>query len=390
MHSSTGSLWMLEIAVLLSSAKLMEGLFVRIGLPRVVGYIVVGLIAAAFNYQMSEATRAFAIVGITTMLFYAGLESSAREFMRGLKDSGVIAVGGVIGSLAFGYLCAELLGLEYTEALGIGVALSATSVSLTIKTLEELNKLGGREAQAIIGAAVVDDVIGLALLSVLIGVAEGRISVIEITEISILAFAFWLAVSFVFQAISKSLFRMISRLRAEAILLTTLFSILMLFSYIAAYIKLSSILLAYALGLGIASFRYFARKLSKEIYPIVALFTPLFFVYTGGLVKFSEIIEIELHRNVTFILVIVICGLLSKIIGCGIVAKLRGFNIKESLIIGIGMTPRAEVMLTAAMIGYEMGLFSLSSYIGLLAIIPVSTLITPPLLKYLYTKGSSI
>ncbi len=379
--------WMLEVAVLLASAKFAEALFMRLGLPRVIGYIVVGMIASALGYEMSHVTKAFAIVGVTTMLFYAGLESSTREFLRGLRNAGLVAIGGVVGSILCGFLAGLVLELSHMESLAIGITLLATSVSLTVKTLEELNKLGTREAQAIIGAAVVDDVIGLALLSILTGIARGSLSIIEIAEISSLAFAFWLAVSLVFQAISKSLFRFASRVGSEAILLVIPFSILMLFSYVAAYIRLSSILLAYALGLGIASFRYFARRLSKEIYPLVALFTPLFFVYAGSLIDLSELCTVGLHQHLKSIAVITVVALLSKILGCGLAAKLLKFTTHESLIIGIGMAPRAEVMMTAAIIGYELGVLSPSTYLGLLMVIPVSSIAAPTMLKYLYTHG---
>ncbi len=382
--------WMLEFAILLGLAKLSEIVFVKIGLPRVLGYVVVGLMLSAIDFTVSDVIHALALLGIITLLFNAGLESSTREFFRGLKSSGIIAVGGVVGAILAGLATIPLIHVSFMEAMAIGVILSATSVSLTVKTLEELGSLNSREANAIVGAAVVDDVLGLALLSTLPGIKEGMISLDNIIGVSALAFAFWLVVSFGFQFMSRPLFKTLMRTRMEAPLITIVFIILMLLSYLASCIKLSAILLAYAFGLGLASYPYLARRLSLDIAPVVALFTPLFFVYAGVIVELEELVKYEIGHYTYIVATLVLLALASKIFGCYIAARIAGFTNIDSLIIGVGMMPRAEVMLTSATLSLQLGLISTHIYTGVLMVLPVTTVIVPILLKILYSKKSSI
>ncbi len=382
--------WIIELAMILGLAKLMEIPVVRLGMPRVLGYIIAGLILSFYGLKFSDVSHAFATLGIVSLLFHAGLETSTREFFKGLKESGIIALGGVIASMFFGLLTTIVLNYNLTEAFAIGVVFSATSVSLTIKTLDELGVLESPEATAIAGAAVVDDVLGLALISTLHSFLQGSGFVISVIEVSMLAFALWLAVSLGFRALSKPFYRVAIKTYVEAPLLTLPFIILMLLSYVAMYIRLSVILLAYALGLGLASQRFFARKISKEITPIIALFSPIFFVYVATLVDFNELLKLRVESFLIIAIVLLIMGFLCKLLGCYIAARIAGFTHIDSLIIGIGMIPRAEVMLTALTIGYRVGLISPITYASLLLMVPVYSVVIPPVLKYLYVKYKGI
>lgn len=380
-------LWMFELAILITLGKISESIFSKIGFPRIVGYVFVGLILSlVFNVHMSTITEAFGMLGIIAMLFYAGLESSVREFLRGFKEAGLIALGGVFGSLGVGLLAIPLFNASILSALSLGVILSATSISLTVGTLEELGRLGGRESQAIIGAAVVDDVLGLAMLSMLYGIAQGTFSIVNIISFTALAFGIWFLISIIFQKIARPFFKIAFKSGIEEPLLTLVFALLLFFSYIAAYIRLSAILLAYALGLGLASYRFFAKRLAHEIHPIIALFTPIFFIYAGGIIKLSDLMQFNILYYAYVIPIIIALGFISKIFSCYLTAKLLGFNHVDSLIIGVGMTPRAEVMLIAALMGYKMGLITPGIYVGLILILPTTTITVPPLLKYLYSK----
>ncbi len=378
--------WIIEIAVILGLAKLMEIPIVRLGLPRVVSYLIVGLILSIIGYRFSDIPYALATLGIVALLFYAGLETSTREFFKGLKGAGIIAVGGVISALAFGFLTIPLLNFNLIEAFAVGVIFSATSVSLTVKTMDELGVLGGKEASTIMGAAVVDDVIGLALISTMNSLVYGATSIISVIEISALAFALWLAVSLGFQVISRPFYRVAIKTYIEAPLLTLSFIILLIFSYIAMYVRLSAILLAYALGLGIASHKFFARKVAMGIRPIVALFTPIFFVYVATLVDLNELLRVRIESFIAVTIILLLLGFFCKLIGCYVASRLLGFTHVDSLIIGIGMIPRAEVMLIALTIAYKMNLISTITYTSLLLMVPVYSLIVPPLLKHLYIK----
>ena len=390
MKAHTPPTWMLEFALALGLAKVMEGLLIRIRLPRVLSYVLAGIILVSVGFTLSETMYAFAILGIVTMLFHAGLSSSTREFFRGLRIAGSIAIGGVVGALAAGFVTIPLLNVDWLTAFSIGVILSATSVSLTVQTLEELGRVASIEATAIIGAAVVDDVLGLALLSTIIGVSGGIIRIEYVVGISALAFAFWLIVSYGFQTVSRPLLKFAIKTDIEAPLLTLSFILLMILSYVAAYVNLSAILLAYALGLGLASYPFLAKRILYKIEPIISLFTPLFFVYSGMLVDIHALIYEELIKHIYTILIILSLAIASKLLGCYVAARILGFDHYTSLIIGVGMMPRAEVMLTAATLIYNLGLITHDIYIGFLLILPLTTLTVPPLLKYFYSKKARI
>ncbi len=382
--------WFVEVAILLIAARLSEFIVERLKQPKVFAWVMIGLALPLMHYELSMVTVSLGILGIITYLFYIGLEGSLRGFLRELRNAGLIAVGGVITSLAFPLLILPLLGVGAFEAFAVGAALSATSVTLTVRTLEEFGKVRSKEGQAVLGAAVVDDVLGLALLSTLVGLTElkSKIDVmISVLEIIVLAFAFWFAVAFTIQKVAHPMYKWFSRLGEEAPVLTLTFAILLLLSFAAVRLRLSAILLAYALGLGLSSYRYMASKTESMIYPLVTLFSPLFFISAGSMLNIASLISISLSKSLLMILVIISLGFLTKLIGCFVPAVISGFSRKEALVIGLGMVPRAEVMMTTALAAREAGILSLESYLALILLIPISSLTVPALISMVYSKG---
>ncbi|HDI02384.1 MAG TPA: cation:proton antiporter, partial [Ignisphaera sp.] len=290
-------LWLLEVALLIMGAKLLEAIFIRIGLARILAYLSLGLILAVLRhstgFEISDVTIALANIGIISLLFQAGLESTLRHFIRGIKEAGIVAVGGVIGALVAGFALIPLLCRSVSEAFALGVVLSATSISVTVKTFEELGALGSPEAQVIIGAAVVDDVIGLALLSILYGMSLNELDVVHSIGIPILAFSFWFATAWLANRYAPNLFKFILKLRLEAGITSLAFAIVLFLAYIASTIGLSTILLAYAFGLGIAGFRYVARKIEEALRVLTSIFAPLFFIYVGSRIDIEQILLSE-------------------------------------------------------------------------------------------------
>ncbi len=385
-HTEIQYEWFIEIAVLLIAARLMEGVVERLRQPKVFAWIIIGLALPFLGYHVSIVTSLLGILGIIVYLFYIGLEGSLRGFLKGLKTAGPVAIGGVAAALLIPIPIGLLLGLDFQESFALGVALGATSVTLTVKTMEELGKLHSREGQAILGAAVVDDVMGLALLSTLLGITEGEsLSVIlTIVEIAVLAFAVWFGIAYAFQKVGKPLYRYFSRLSEEAPGLTLTFAILLVFSYLAVQLRLSSILLAYALGLGLSSHRYIAKKVESLMYPLIVLFTPLFFIDAGSLLNVEELFGINFGKSLVVIITVVILGFATKLIGCYLPARLLGFSHRDSLVIGVGMVPRAEVMMTVALAAKDFGIMGSSTYLGLILLLPITSLVVPPLIAKLY------
>ena len=384
--------WFVEVAVLLIAARLLEFIVEKLKQPKVFAWVMIGLTLPLVHYELSMVTVSLGILGIITYLFYIGLEGSLRGFLRGLRSAGLIAVGGVIASLALPLLILPLLGVSIFEAFAVGASLSATSVTLTVRTLEEFGRVRSREGQAVLGAAVVDDVLGLALLSTLVGLTELKSEMdvlISVLEIIVLAFAFWFAVAFTVQKVAHPMYKWFSRLGEEAPALTLTFAMLLLLSFAAVQLRLSAILLAYALGLGLSSYRYMASKTESMIYPLVTLFSPLFFISAGAMLNITALSNIGFDRSLFIILVIIALGFSTKLIGCSIPAIVSGFSRREALVIGLGMIPRAEVMMTTALAAREAGILSPESYLALILLIPISSLTVPALISTIYRRVNS-
>jgi Kef-type K+ transport system membrane component KefB len=276
--------WMVEIATLIALSRMSEIVLSKVGMPKVMGYILVGMAIPLMNYELTEITSSLAVLGIVVYLFYLGLEGSLRGFIKGLKDAGLIAIGGVVASMVLPIAVLAPLGTSLKEAFALGVALSATSVTLTLKTLGDMGYEGSRVGQAITGAAVVDDVLGLALLSTVYSLEAREFPAMTLVEIVSGAFGFWLAVSYSLERLGKPMIKLALKTPMEEPLLSVIFIVLLVLSYIAAQLQLSAILLAYAVGLGFSRYRYEARYVSNRMLTLIALFTPLFFVKAGSLV----------------------------------------------------------------------------------------------------------
>ena len=378
--------WLVNIAILLALAKLFESLSTKLNLPKVLGYIFAGLVLAIFDFEFDPVSRALSTLGILLLLFYAGLGEHLRVFLRELKASGIVALGGVLGSLASGFIVGLILGFDLKENIALGVAYAATSVSLTLKTLDELGKLSSTEGRIIMGAAVVDDVIGLALLGAAFGIFTGSLDPIALVATISIAFGFWFVVAFSFEKASRYMLKLEYMFGVEEGLLVLSFIILLILAYAALYIKLSAILLAYALGLGLSGYHYVGRRVASKIYPLVALFMPLFFVYAGALIDINELITTSTLDDIIVMVTVLIFGFISKIGGCYVTARALGVDARKSLIIGIGMVPRAEVMLVAAATALELNVMHRSTYMGLLLLTLTSSLIVPVTLKLLLER----
>lgn len=378
--------WLLNVAILLVMAKLFEAFIIRIHLPKVLGYVLAGLLLAVLNFKFDPISRALSTLGILVFLFHAGLGEHLRVFLKELKAAGIVAIGGVVGALLSGFLVGLIAHFDAKESLALGVAYAATSVSLTIKTLEDLGKLSSIEGRVIVGAAVVDDVIGLALLGAAFGILTGSFDPVTVTATASIAFAFWFAVAFSFERVSKYLLRLTYATGIEEGLLVTSFIILLILAYAALYIKLSAILLAYALGLGLSGYPYVGRKISTKIYPLVALFMPLFFVYAGALINVKDIMFSTSLKELWVILLVLTFGYISKILGCFMASKTMGMSTRDSLVVGVGMVPRAEVMLVAAATALELNVMHRSTYLGLLLLTLTSSILVPIIIKILYRR----
>jgi len=383
--NEVGFEWLLEVALLLALAKTLELVSVKIGLLRVVAWLLAGLIVSSLRafvaYEPSSVLRALAQLGIILLLFEAGLEGSLKTFIRGFKRASLVAVGGVLGAVLSGLAAVPILGMPLSSGLALGVILSATSVSVTVKTFEELGALSSVEAQTIVGAAVVDDVIGLALLG-LLSEAAGLGSIAIFAPV---AFGLWFATAIIADRASKGLFKAVLAEPIEAGAEATALILTLLLAYVAMRVGLSAILLAYAFGMGIAGFRYVARRIGERLRVLALLFAPLFFVYAGYQVDLQKLVSIGFGRTAIVVAVVLALAFISKILGCYIPARLSGLGSRSSLVVGVGMAPRAEVMTIAATLALERGVIDQSLYLALLLVVPVTSFVTPIIIRKLYS-----
>ncbi len=381
-------IWLLELAILILIAKLFEGLAKKTGIPRVVFFVILGVCMAymkfLFNYTVSSVLEAFATFGIVSLLFLAGLEGSLRYFIRGLKTAGIIAVGGVVGALLCGFLAMAILKLGLNEAIAIGIVFSATSVSVTITTFEELGMLNTREAMLIVEAAVVDDVIGLVLLSFL-GAFKEEVEYMTLLSIPVIAFLVWYGTAWFSSKYMDSVLKNIGKLRVFYGVEAFALAILFILAFLAQEIGLSSILLAYAYGIGLASHRYFAKKIGGAVGFISAVFAPLFFIYVGYKLDVEYLHSIDILSILYIVAVIIVLGFASKIIGCYIASRLIGLPHKSSLVVSIGMVPRSEVAMIASTLAYELGLIEADLFAAHLTMILATVLLAPIVLKKILT-----
>ncbi|WP_087036475.1 cation:proton antiporter [Thermococcus litoralis] len=371
---------LIMLALMLATAKLLGWVFEKLGQPVVLGQILGGLIIGVFA-ESNEIIREFSNLGVLLLLFLAGIESDLQEFRRVGKPSIFVAGVGVLFAFILGFLAAYPF-VEFHEALLYGAIMTPTSVSITVRVLMELRRLRTKEGTTILAAAVVDDVLGILVLTVIISLLrEGSIDYRTIMEIIIEVSGFLAIFLYLGPIFAEKAFKRISRIDLPES--TTAFAIvfLILFAYMAEHLNLASILGAYMVGLTIGQTSY--RKQVEDHVSILgySLFIPLFFVEVGMRIELSYI----LHASF-FAVLYTAMAIISKVAGCGMGAYLAGFDLKASLRIGIGMIPRLGVELAMLTIALSSGVIGPEALTIAIFMVFVTTISTPPLLKWAYKR----
>jgi Kef-type K+ transport system membrane component KefB len=374
-------LLLLHLSVILLSGKLAGEIFERLKQPAVVGEILVGLILGpsllgylSVQSPTSETLEILSQLGIIILLFLAGLTTSVEEFRRAGKPGLIVAATGTIASFFLGFAVASLFGWTKTEAAFAGGVLVATSVGVTVRTLLELGELHSQVGATILSAAVIDDVFGIAVLSVLGGLTAGPFSSLELV-LTCLLMGFFFMLAFVTLRFMPSLFERVENLRTEKSTLVFSLSFALLFSALAYKFKLAAITGAFFAGLALSGWRG-AGKLREEISSIgYGFLIPLFFVWCG--------VKTNLHlvAGSWLALFFLLISIANKIIGCGGGAILAGMRPRDALKVGVGMIPRMEVALIIASIGVSSGVVGPQLLSMTVLVVVVTSLLTPFLLK---------
>lgn len=395
------------LASILIVAKLGGELFERMGQPAVLGELVAGIIIgnlALFGFMAAEPLKtneiigALAEIGVIILLFEVGLESNLGEMLEVGWSSLLVAVAGVIVPffLGWGVSAYFIPGEARLAHIFIGATLCATSVGITARVLKDLGRLQTRESRIILGAAVIDDVLGLLILAIIAGAIKAAgtgapLSVMDIAVIAGKSVAFLLGAVAIGHYVTPHIFRRAGRFESRGVLLALSISFCFLLAWIAAKVGLAPIVGAFAAGLVLdeVHFETFEEKgkqdLQRLITPVGAVLVPIFFVLMGLKVDLRAFARVEL-------LGFAACLTAAAIIGkqvCSLAVAERGLN---RLAIGLGMIPRGEVGLIFAGLGATLMLPNAegvkervigSSTFGVIVImVIVTTLVTPPALKW--------
>ena len=389
---------LLPLALILLLSKLL-GIFCRkIGMPQVVGMLLAGIIVGLISYipnqtvinsTVMEGIGFLAKIGVILIMFSAGLETDIKLIKKTGVASSVITVLGVVFPLALGFIVAcgfnggfkDWSKQTVISNLFYGVILTATSVSVTVATLKELNKLNSKVGTAIISAAIIDDIIGVIILSFIIGISNGTSGSSWIVLVKTLTyFAAVFGIGFLIRLLFKKMEIKYPHNRRIPIFG---YVICFLFAYCAEkFFGVADITGAYFAGLVLAKTDetdYIDRKTDITTY---MLFGPVFFANIGMTTKFTGIDGTIILFGICFI----IAGIAGKLIGCGLGAKICGMNWSDSAKTGIGMMVRAEVALVCAQKGVENGIIHNEIMPFILILIILTSFIAPVLLKLIYKK----
>ncbi|ASJ15258.1 cation:proton antiporter [Thermococcus radiotolerans] len=371
---------LLLMALMLATAKLVGYIFERIGQPVVLGQIFGGLIIGIF-FDTNPIIGQFANLGVLLLLFIAGLESELEEFKRVGRQSMVVAGIGVLMAFIFGFSVAYFF-VPLHEAVLYGAMMTPTSVSITVKVLMELRRLNTREGTTILAAAVVDDVLGILILTVAISMIKGgEVNYASLAEV-LISVSFLLFFFLYFgPSLADRAFKLISRIDLPEAETAFALVFLIAFAYLAEHLNLASILGAYLTGLALGQSTKKKGIMDHMNVLGYSLFIPLFFVEVGMRIELGYI----LHAGL-FAVLYTVAAITSKILGCGAGARMVGFDWNSSLKIGVGMVPRLGVELAMLAVAMASGIIGPDALTVAILMVFVTTVITPPLLKWLYSR----
>jgi Kef-type K+ transport system membrane component KefB len=325
--------------------------------------------------RLEEIIQIFASFGAVVLLFKVGLHNKIENIFT--KENFLVAVLGVVVPFIVGYLYATVTGGNFAYSMFLAAALTATSVGVTVAILKEAKLIEEKFAQIIIGAAVIDDVLGLLVLSAVLNVSGGNF------ELGPIITTFLSAIVFISGAIlcaSKVIEYLDSKeLNSRRFILVL--CLMLFFAYVAEFIKLSAIVGAFIAGLIINQSRH-SKEIEDKIYGLEILFMPIFFISLGSLIDIQA-----LGQYMIPILIISTIAIISKLVPCYIGAIISKLNQKESILVGLGMSPRGEVALIVASLGLFAGALNSAQYSIISAMALITTFIVPPIMNQMIKQN---
>ena len=376
--------FLVSIAIIVLTTKILGDLTNKFNLTQVVGALLAGVVVGPSCLGLIAETdfiSCTAEIGVILLMFMAGMDTDINEIKSNAKACIITACIGVIvpligGTLAYAlYFHADMT--DYTEMLKsvfVGVLLTATSVSITVEALREMGKLEGKVGNAILGAAVLDDIIGIVVLTIVSSLKDPSVSISAVL-LKILAYAVFMVVLALL--IHKFRERIDSNYKKRRISTFALATCLLISFASEHFFGVADITGSFLLGLFLSKCTIKSEVARKMNVPSYMFFSPIFFASVGLKVELDGLTG----SLIVFSLILLVVAVLTKIVGCGLGAKLCGFTGTEAVQVGVGMISRGEVALIVAQKGYAMGLLDASLFPPIVIVVIATTIITPVMLK---------
>ena len=385
MHTGTAtatvdpSLFLVNVTVILIFTKVSGIISKRLGMPSVLGQVLTGIIFGPSLLGLLQPDiflDEVGQIGVIFLMFLAGIDTEVKEIKSVGIQSLLIAVGGVLLPLLGGALIVFWLKHDLQKALFVGTILTATSVSITTQTLLELGKLKTPEGNAILAAAVIDDIIGLLLLALVAGTGKNT----NICQLLGFVFIFFVIIILFGRFLFPRLIDLHQKYDIREGRVTLAMACCLFFAWLADHMGMATIIGAYVMGIFVGQTKI--KRLVTERLQIIAysFFIPIFFMGIGAL---GDLHKLNIN-SIYLLIILVFLAIITKIIGSMCGALLGKFSLKSSLCIGLGMIPRGEVALIIISLGLRRGIVDNDIFSSTLLLVLVSTLITPVLLAMVF------
>jgi Kef-type K+ transport system membrane component KefB len=376
-------LLLFELFAIFVAAKVIGETFERLKLPAVLGEILAGVLIGPYALgwiHPSDTLKAIAEIGAIFVLFHAGLEVSPQDLVKVGRTAVLVAVAGIIVPFALGFVYMHWRGDVLTESVFVGVAMVATSVGITARVLGDMGVLSSSIAKIILGAAVFDDILGMLLLAVVDGLAQGGgVDWLKLGILAVEALLFALFMIFIGPRILSKLRPSVARLSTHNAPLIVALMVCLGLSYAASKIGMAAIIGAFFAGM-IFSECSPEWDLRPRVHAITEFLGPFFFFSIG-----SQLDVKLFNKDVLLVAIVVsLLAIVSKVVGCGLPLMRESWH--AALSVGVGMMPRGEVALIVALVGLNSRIVSQSTYAVVVFMTAVTTILAPPLLRILFRK----
>jgi Kef-type K+ transport system membrane component KefB len=372
-----------ELFAIFVAAKVTGEIFERLKLPAVLGEILAGILLGPYAFSWihpSDTLASIAEIGAIFVLFHAGLEISPQDLVNVGRKALLVAIAGIIVPFVLGYFYMRWIGDAVTESVFVGAAMVATSVGITARVLGDLGVIWSRTAKIILGAAVFDDILGMLLLAVVDGLAHSAgMQWVKLGVLAAEAIVFALFMIFIGPRIIRHIKPGMAWLSTHNAPLIVALTVCLGLSYAASKIGMAAIIGAFFAGMIFAEYSP-EWDLQLRVHAITEFLAPFFFFSIGSQLN----VRLFNGEVLSVALVVTLLAVISKVVGCGLPLIGEGWN--TILSVGVGMMPRGEVALIVALVGLNSQIVSQATYAIVVFMTAVTTVLAPPLLRYLFRR----